>query len=380
LASTCFYLNSVQIWSHRTHTGAGGGGDQDSSSHNHSHHDSGVTRLFCRQALESLHQAQIRHFDVDVLVDRDTGRLLVAHPGELLSKTAGGTAAAAGMVVVVSNNATHHHHNHPTFRKAPCSNLDLHEFVALLRQVYADVVKEDNDDDNNDEMADSSSPRCSSTTTTTPFFFVTMEPKANWPGQVFDPLLIEPKIVMDRLLEQIPQSFTEPCQCGIILSPVQLEFLQQQPQQHMLYEASYHDRLRSVCHHLVFPLSIRSPYELPQSPPYTMFMPTIEHHGSLLLSSPSVSSSLSSATTAVLAHRTLQPVSRASTTTTTIPTVVWIVDDREQLLLALQLQQQQQQQEQQHLSLQGIITNRPLQMQLVLREVCGTATTPTTTT
>jgi hypothetical protein len=68
-----------------------------------------------------------------------------------------------------------------------------------------------------------------------------------------------------------------------------------------------------------------------------------------------------------------------------MPTVVWIVDDQERLLQALQLLQQQQQQQEDgstaaRLSLQGIISNRPLQMQSVLRKVCGPTTMTTTTT
>jgi hypothetical protein len=288
VGTTCFYTNrqqqpshhhipwsgcsAVQVWSHRTHTGYG-------------------NDLSCRDSLERLHKASIRRFDVDVLLDGH-GRLMVAHPSELPGSS------------------------DVNFQKAPCSNIELHEFFSLLHLVF------DGDD--------KSSP-----------FFVTMEPKANWPSQTSSIVLGEPNVLMDRLLAQVTDLVAPP-QCGIILSELQLQSFY--PGNSNEYSALF-----AACHHLVFPLSIRSPFHVPIAPPYTMFMPTIEHHVSLV-------------------HETAMELSSLPP----IPTVVWIVDDHERLTLALQIQQQQQNTS--RVALQGIITNRPLQMQDLLRKICRDGT------
>lgn len=237
----------VDIWSHRTHV------------------DSGRYALGCRLSLELLRKSGIHHFDVDVLMQEPGSPLLLAHPSE-----------------VTSNPNT-------SFQRAPCSNMELRNFLALLKEIYSG---ED--------------------------FYLTMEPKANWPGQAENAVLGEPKVLLDQLLAELP-SLISKARCGIILSPDQLLALGQ----------GYDQQIFRACQDLVYPLSIRSPFQLPPTTPYTMFMPTIEHHQEM------------------------------KSTSSTAPTVVWVVDDEQQLKRALELP-----------NVKGIITNKPQQLQEMLQSMC----------
>lgn len=216
-------------------------------------------------SLELLRSSGIHKLDVDVLLQQD-GRLLLAHPSELIEDP----------------------NNH--FQRAPCSNMDLRTFLLMLRQIFT------YDDD----------------------FYLTMEPKANWPGQAVNSLLSEPKVLLEKLLTELPGAI-QPAHCGIILSPDQLRVL----------GPNYETQIFHACRDLVYPLAIRSPFQIPPSPPYTIFMPTIEHYEAL------------------------------RTADFTIPTIVWVVDDKVQLTQALKLPH-----------MKGIITNQPQKLQEMLEAIC----------